>query len=340
MKKNIFLLLISIIILFTSCNSEGNGIFFQISQEVKQITSEISDIPVHQVVEAGGELYVRTGRKVWVRNGSSWKGISMGNFIYNIVEYSGTLYGVINNDDTNLDDGKIMSFDGSNWILVDNYNTDLKLIKANDTYVLVKGIGGADSIATSSDPSNMPDNESIIDYLIDGASHTAGGVNILISTDDLYGITIGSLDSVTVPSPATKSGDFCGITVDANDDFYLTTSTGQIFRSIDDGVTWTSSGTISNATPVSGSLEVVTIGAKEYLIIGTEDGYYEMNITDTGSVVAPTQTTTETEFETAYPELATSLIYEVYPSGTPDVFYLATENGLWKRNTTGTFSKQ
>ena len=343
MKKNIFLLIISIIILFTSCNSEGEGIFFQISQEVKQITSEISELSVRQVVEVGSDVYALTGRKVWEKSGTgNWTDISKGNFIYYIVEYDGgtpTLYGVINNDDTDLNDGKIMSFDGSTWNLEDNYNTDLHLIEANDTYVLVKGISGVDSVATSSDPSNMPDNEAIIDFLIDGASHTGGTVNIFISADDLYGTTIGSLDSVTVPSPATKSGDFCAIAVDASNYFYLTTSSGQIFRSIDNGANWTLSGTISSDTPVSGSLAVVDIG-DEFLIIGTNIGYYEMNISTLGSVVSPTETTSETEFATAYPELSTSLINEVYPSVTPNVFYLATSNGLWLRNTDGTFSKQ
>lgn len=335
MKKYILLLSITLIIFFGSCNSEGSGIFFQISQEVEQITSEISELAVHQVVEVGTDLYARTGRKVWVKNGTSWTDVSKGNYIYNIVEQGVVLYGNINNDDVNLNGGKIMSYISNNWSLVDvdDYGTDITLFEADGNYILLKDNSDILSSTTNlNDASFITSNLSGIN-IIDGSSGTN---DLLISTSNIYGVAFGGVLTEQA-NPASISGNLTGIAT-TGADLYISTSGGQIFS----GTTgsWTLEGTIVDDIPSSGSLEIVTVNLKEYLIIGTNNGYYEMNITDSGSIVNPIETTSVLDFTTSYPELATDLIFEVYPSATANVFYLATSNGLWKRNSDGTFSKQ
>ncbi len=355
MKKYFLLILAAMLLLLISCNSEGIGIFYQISEEVAQIDSNISELAVYQVVEVGTTVYARTGRSAWVQTASNWTNIGDGNYIYNIVEYNGgtpTLYGVINNDDNNLSEGKIMSYDGSNWNLVDAYNTDLTLFDVKkttpDTYILIKrivtDIGAVISTFSSTDLSNTIVNDEVItDIILDGASNTT--TNILISSTDLFrGNFVGGLASIGFTSATAKIGDIRAIAVNAVDDYYLTTSSGQVYVSTDDAANWTIISDI-DSEPVHGSLEVVSIfgGTKEYLIIGTDDGYYEMNITDGGSIVEPTGTTSVDNFSATYPDLAVEMVFEVYQSAlgvAGDYFYLATSGGLWKRLSNGTFVRQ
>jgi hypothetical protein len=46
------------------------------------------------------------------------------------------------------------------------------------------------------------------------------------------------------------------------------------------------------------------------------------------------------EFAAKYPELAIALVHDVYTAPSDGTLYLATEFGLWKRNTDGSFSRQ
>lgn len=341
MKKYILYLTIVLIMILASCNSEGTGIFFQISQEVAQITSEISELSVRQVVEVGSNVYALTGRQVWLQNGNSWKNVGKNNFIYDIVEYSGVLYGNINNDDDHLDDGKIMSYNpGTNsWTLVDidNYGTEITLFEANDNYVLLKETN--DILTSNSDLDDASFISSTLSgmLILDGASN--GTIDILISENNIYENSFGApMTEQLLIGDAT--GVFRAITVDTSNNFYLSTISGEIFKSDTTGRNWLSEGSISTNIPTKGALEVVNIG-DEFLIIGTNNGYYEMNITSAGSIVGPTETTSNSEFDTSYPELADGLVHEVYASSAEaNVFYLATANGLWKRIADGTFHKQ
>jgi len=331
------LLLASLLLLFAGCNQDGVGIFYQISQEKAQKESKISERNVYQVVEAGGELYALAGRSVFKQVGGDWSNITGNHFAYDIVEYSSLLYININDDDTYLDDGTLYSYNGTTLSFEVQYNTDVQLFEAEDKYILVKGIGDVDHVSSDDDARADPENETLVtNFVFDGASGDAG--DYLISADTLYEGTFGSLD-VAVSPPADKSGDYCSLASDGTD-IFLTTSSGQVYSS--DGSTWTLEDTISGREPVAGSLAVVTIDLIDYLIIGTEDGYYEWEI-GTAEVVGPTDTASTSdpdEFAAAYPDLTAALVYWVYPSTLEaNVFYLGTSNGLWRRNTDGTFEK-
>ncbi|MDZ7793308.1 MAG: hypothetical protein U5P10_06325 [Spirochaetia bacterium] len=113
-------------LLSAGCNQDGVGIFYTISQEKKQITSKISEVDVYQVVEANSNtIYALGGRTVWEQSGDNWNSLD-GGFAYNIVEDSDTLYAYFNNDDENLDDGKIRSLSGG-WTTVDSFSDDGKI---------------------------------------------------------------------------------------------------------------------------------------------------------------------------------------------------------------------
>ncbi len=335
MKKYIILMLVAITLILGSCNSDGNGIFFQISQEVKQITSEISELPVHQVVEVDSTVYARTGSKVWVKSASKWTDVSKGNHIYNIVEYNSSLYGNINNDDVNLNGGKIMSYDGSSWSLVTDYATDITLFEADDNYILLEGT--TDILSSTSDLSSFVSSTLSGMNILDGAYN--GTIGILISKNKIYESAFGvAMTEQTLIGDAT--GELRGITIDTtNNFFYIINSSGDLYKSDVNGQNWVSVNSISEHISYNGALGNDIIDLTEYLIIGTDNGYYEMEI-GTTTISKPSATTSVLDFDTSYPELATELVFEVYPSSTANEFYLATSKGLWKRNTDGTFTKQ
>lgn len=339
MKKYILLLLIALGMLLSSCNTEGSGIFLQISKEIEQISSDISELSVHQIVEADSKLYARTGAKVWVKTGKGkWSDISKGNFIYNIVEKSNVLYGVINNSDANLNTGKIMSYNTATntWILEDEYNADITLLEANDTFILIKRISGIFSTFSSADPS-LPiiSDKNISKRILDVAAITFAN-GLLISDSSIYGTDFsGVLTALTPTFVGAVSGKYRGLATDGTK-FFFTTSSGQIYSGT--AASFNLEGTIGDE-PVSGSLEVVNIDGTDFLIIGTLNGYYEMNIS-TSNISTPSETTSIDEFDTSYPELSLELVSEVYASSETNTFYLSTSNGLWKRNTDGKFSKQ
>src|SRR6056297_2513525 len=124
-------------LLSAGCNQDGVGIFYSISQEEKQITSKISEVSVYQVVEANSNtMYALGGLTVWEQTGSNWNSLG-GGFAYNIVEDTDTLYAYFNNDDENLAEGRIESYNGTTWTLEDNFSDDGKIMDiGNDTFAL------------------------------------------------------------------------------------------------------------------------------------------------------------------------------------------------------------
>ncbi|MFP4179435.1 MAG: hypothetical protein ACLFSA_05215, partial [Spirochaetaceae bacterium] len=101
---------------------------------------------------------------------------------------------------------------------------------------------------------------------------------------------------------------------------------------------WETLGSTDEEVPTS--MAVVEIDGKDFLIIGTEEnGYLEVDISGTladisdSDITSPTLSTADTSnFSSKYPSLADAYIYDVHAGSDPGVFYLATEEGLWKRN--------
>jgi len=346
------LLLASLLLLFAGCNQDGVGIFYQISQEQEQKESKISERNVYQVVEAGGELYALAGRSVFKQVGGDWSNITGSNYAYNIVADSGgTLYANINNDDDNLDEGKLWSYDGSTWTTsLFSYTGDIDLFQAEqeDAFFLeLSTETGVQDVQSTADLSTTPYNsQDAIDFY-DAAA--LGTDYFVISKDKIYSgadLSAGSLSEVSPTfTGVSLSGDLLAICSDdegAGEKLYLATSGRQIYSS-DNGTIWDHIQTISD-TPIEGSLAVVSLdpGPLKYLIIGTEACYYEMEIGST-SVVGPTGTASTgspDNFYANYPDLQTALVWWIYqvPLNTTE-FYLGTQAGLWKRNSSGEFEK-
>ena len=341
------LLLASLLLLFAGCNQDGVGIFYQISQEKAQKESKISERVVFQVVETTTDLYALAGRSVFKQVGDDWSSITGSNFAYNIVaDSTETLFVNINNDDNNVDDGQLWSYNGSTWnTSIFSYTGDIDLFQADqeDAFFLeLSTDAGVQDVQSTADFSAY-NSEAIINFY-DAAALAA--VYFVISKDKIYSGALGSL--IEVPptfNGESLSGDFLAICSDdeATERLYLTTSGRQVYSS-PDGSTWDHIQNISSDSdlPIEGSLSVVTLGAAKYLIIGTDNCYYEMAI-GSNSVVGPTATAstgTPANFYATYPDLESAAIRCVYQSpGNTTEFYLGTSNGLWRRNSDGSFEK-
>ena len=347
-------------LLFSGCNKDGVGIYYSISKEEKQINSKISELPVHQVVEVGTKVYALTGRSIWEKeqSGSSWNDIGNG---YDIVAYEGgadpdALYAFFNKDDSSLEKGilKELDIDNSVWSEIEGSDFDDKgkLIDIGDnTYALRVGKSTDPQLYLINDLSTNPldaankvaddDAFAAIDGTFLDSSH------YIISDTDIYSCSEGSLTDISVltfsPTGDTeKSGDFAAITNDGTN-LYTITSSGQVFRSTD-GSSWDYIDSVSE-NPSESSAAVFTDSTDtKYLLIGTNDGYFELNLSETeASVVGPTETASTSDpqsFEAAYPDLAQSMVFDIWVSSADDVFYLATENGLWQRTSSEDFRRQ
>lgn len=334
-------------LLSTGCNQDGVGIYYAISQEEKQLTSKISELPVHQVVEANGTVYALTGRTIWEQSGDSWNDIG-GGYAYGMVRYDvdadGDVYAYFNYDDNNMDDGEIKSWNGSSWTSRYTIDSDADLFDIDGAFVLEVGGGGTTESVRTTDDFSAFRTQSIIEDVFDGTELSDTTTYYVISETAIYytgDITTTDLvEETTLSFNVEKSGNFVSISDDGTN-LYLVTSSGQVYLSTD-ASSWTYIDSAGD-TPVEGSSVVVDIGGTEYLIIGTENGYYEMEV-GSSTVVRPTQTasaSTPDSFAANYPDLAQALVYEVYPSiKDNDVFYLATQNGLWKRTSSGEFQRQ
>ncbi len=340
-------------LLFSACNKDGVGIYYSISQEEKQINSKISELPVRQVVEAGNFTYALTGRTVWQQEfgSSSWNDIGSG---YDIIadHNTSTLYAYDNNDDDSLDEGVIKRFNSAtgNWTNVSEFSDKGKLIEIdNNHFAFMLGSQANSSaelylIEDISNPLAESNRADTYFYAVDGTY--LGDTFYLISKSAIYSCQESSVTTVNSISPSfsgTESDfdiDSEGLVAITNDhtNLFLITAGGKVFSSTN-GSDWELIDSVSD-TPYEDS--VMVFG--DFLIFGTNDGYYELNLTADEPVIAGPTETADTDdpesFAAAYPDLSPSLVFDVFVSPTQEgVFYLATENGLWKRTAAGQFNR-
>ncbi|HDQ15213.1 MAG TPA: hypothetical protein ENN41_10415 [Sediminispirochaeta sp.] len=326
------------LILLAGCNKDGVGIFYQIGSEVPQNKSTLSERVVHQVLDVGGDIYVLSGQKVFVQSGDDWDDVSGGYLFTSIVTDGTDLFAT-------SDSAQILSYEGSAWNEVKKYGDNVLLREANGAFVLKVGSGGIASISTSIGTVATEDfKDSEIDAdtyegqsLRDAAWDGAHGFVAL--TDKLLGTVFGA--ALSEQAAPDINGDFRGLATDGTD-FYLSTGGGELYvGSLDnDSWTWEEPATSFPEVPVKGALEVVNLDGTKYLLIGTDEGYYEMKLGDS-SVVPPSETTTVGNFSSSYPELARATIFDIYQvDGSTNEFYLATSAGLWLRRNDGTFARQ
>ncbi len=349
-----FVLLLS----FVSCNQDGVGIFYNVATEVKLNDSKISELPVHQVIELDSKVYVRTGGTVWKgdKNGGGWSEIAKGN-VSSIARSNTKLYAVFYKD--NLAQNKFRVYEGgNNWRTVEKFNNDGTVIGADDhnTYAayLVHGKAADNNKidATGEDDSNFSSISStgvVNEVLIDAVRFNGTDEYFTISKETMYksGVsTPGSLSELSISENEDFTALAYGSSENGNDYIFYGTAEGTVEYSTD-GISFSKLESIGEEIVSMDTVDFDNNGSAEFLIVGTNNGYQEADIsgTDTGwNLRSPSSATADasgsSEFAAAYPDLAYTYVFDVQRSHDDNgEFYLATGNGLWKRNTDGSFSK-
>ncbi|MFO7731222.1 MAG: hypothetical protein R6V86_10710, partial [Spirochaetia bacterium] len=173
--------------------------------------------------------------------------------------------------------------------------------------------------------------------IVGGTDFVNGSVtHYLISDSTVYSWDGTTLDGSSFSDPPERTGDFAAITDDGTD-LYLVTTTGQVFSAESpwNEEDWTYITTVDGSVDADyGAASVVDISGTDHLMIGTDDGYYLMELDGT-LIESPD------DYEASYPELGSALVYQVYQTTNADEdIYLATQNGLWKRTGPTEFERQ
>ncbi len=336
----------TLLLLLSACNKDGVGIFYNVATEVKQNDSAVSELPVHQVIVAGTNVYVRTGLSVWKgdTDGGSWNKIASGG-VSSIAFDGSNLHALFFEKD--LSGSELKSYNGSSWSNVATYSNDGTIIPAtgsNYAAFIVYGESTSDNTIlvndTQDDFGSFSDSGISNTLLLKAVKFPFDDFFYTISIDTLFKSSGANDPSGTYTSSSpSKDGDFSALSQSSNtNELYFGTSSGQVQSW--DGTDYTDLGDADSAVV---SLAAVSIGSgpTEYLIIGTESGYEEVDVENGGSITGPSSATSDTsgsaEFAAAYPDLAYAYIFDIAADG--DEFFLATENGLWKRNSDGSFEK-
>jgi hypothetical protein len=357
-----------VFMLFTvSCNQDGVGIFYNVATEVKLNSSKISELPVQQVTELGSKVYVRTGGTLWEgnRDGGSWNKIASGN-ADSIAQDGTDVYGLFYRD--SLKGSSVKRYTGSGWTSpIKEFGNDGTMIGATDgsdyaAYFVYGKSSTENSIDVSNevvggagDFSSFADANISNELLVDAVKLiTATPVYYFaISDENLYrsGDGVRTIDTGASFSGLPTSGDYTALAVGAIESqganyLFLGTSKGEVYYS-SDGSGFTK---LDDAGDEITSMDVVdlsgTPGQGDYLIIGTDDGYEEADLSGSPSswtISGPSLNTSDadgsSEFAAAYPDLAYTYVFDVLASSEQGHFYIATGLGLWKRKTDGSFGK-
>jgi hypothetical protein len=169
-----------------------------------------------------------------------------------------------------------------------------------------------------------------------------GSGNYYLVSSNMTNITdaiIYTVSNLTVPpiSVVTLTGLTAGIGSivydSVNLDFYASGKDGILYASDLTGaptaLTWTAVNTPLDNLKL-GPMNIVDIGGTDYLLIGSDGGFYEMEL-PLGTPVSPTSTTIGvTEYLSI--DLYMNTIFTILGDGS-DAFYIGSSNGLWYSDT-------
>ncbi len=312
------LLSFAALLFFAGCNADGAGIFYTINTEVKQTGG---DFPmVNQVVEAGGNIYIRTGNSVRRFDGDgSWDVVKKKN-VDSIATDGTDIYAMIAesiSSDNSTD--SYIKYSGDNWsskqasysndstmITMDESNgTEQYMVVRDSTNYLMDRLNN--SVATSDTGIALPGNELPIDGAIidDGANHTYYAIGKELDSDNnavtkLYKAS-ASDDFTSLSSASTISGisgnlrtitaeeiggtDYLFFTTygPSNDRSRVYAYNGGLEEIENTDIIGSDNTQVSNGSP--DSLRVVWFdnGSHPYLIVGAADGYYEVDLSGNAS---------------------------------------------------------
>ena len=343
MKKYIIILTTLVSLLFMSCNPDGIGIFYKISVEPALSTSALSEKSVYKIVELSGTKYVLAGGTVYKENGSDWAALATPSGETQAVSLlsDGTTIFTVYADNSN---SSLYELSGSTWITATNTaslnnSNDLILIEGNSSYFFIceettPGHYNISSYTTATNTLTDVTSSDITLPVIDGAYD---GTNYYLISSNYTGsseiYTTNGTSNINAISGTTTGFDYTkalGGIIANGSDLYISNRSGILNKSVD-GTTWTAVNTTALANTKLGDMAIVDIGGTNYLLIASNGGFYEMNLSG-GTPVSPTAATIgSTVYESV--NLYTELVYSIFSSSAANTFYIGSSNGLWYSDT-------
>ncbi|WP_020613410.1 hypothetical protein [Sediminispirochaeta bajacaliforniensis] len=345
MRKYLLYTILSIFILslFVGCNADGVGIFYTLAKEEELSGSDLQGLYIRSFVNIGSDVFCGAGPSIWKDNGSSWKNVSKSGYNSDpaIASDGTTIYAALyDEDDTDEMEKTLWSYDGSSWTEVTTTfgpSTSMWLLDTSDLDFIVCSPDENDSYDIySTDYSTLNDLSLNTAYPITDAAYDGSGTYVLVggSYDDNPIIYYGDGTSFTAAT-STVSNPIGGVIYDTNTSlFYLTTKGGNLWSS-SDGDTWAvvddAPDNYSDNTPELLDMGVVTFDGTHYLVIGANEGYYEMNLSGT-SISRPEGTIdSDTDIEASYSTFADGLVRCFY-TVEDNHFLMGTATGVWEND--------
>ncbi len=347
----IFSVLISAL-LFAGCNADGVGIFYTVSKEVKLSGSDLSGLFIRSFAYDGTDYYAGAGPSIWKASGSSWINISPDGkgAQPTVAEYNNNIYAPLYVESDPDREKSLWMYDGSEWtntglaadtgitmMILDTEGTnDFIVISENNItfnvyytadYTLLTLVPGMSGLSTPVFDATWNGTN----YVLIGGNGTTGSAYFWDGTPTAAALGTGL--------PSTGLG---GVT-EYLTRIFITVKNGSLYESTDDGATWaivdTAPDNYSGDTPELFDLEVVNDGSDDYLVIGADEGYYEMPLPGGTEITRPSATIASgIDIESSYDTFAKGYVRNFYYD-TPGNFLMGTETGVWE-NISGTLDQK
>ena len=349
MKKYFILILVTTLLLLISCNPDGPGIFYKISVEPPLSSSSLNEKSVYKVVSDGTDTYVLAGGVVYKKNGSDWDNVSTPSGELQAVsleELSGTLYCVY----ADSSNSTLYSGDVSSWTEFNTSTTDvaggLTLVASSQSLFIVERILSTQyrihNLALSqyidvsnfvrgaaSDEEGSPTDYILASSEINGYSPPNFDIHPEIVKYDGTNFSIFPVTGGDLKTAIDEKTALGGIYADGTN-IYITTKTGYVMSGLDTTVATGINNVNTTALENSklGPLGIVDISGTDYLLIGSDGGFFEMDLSsETPAPATPTEATIGvTEYFSV--DLYTEVVHSILADGS-DGFYIGTSNGLW-----------
>jgi hypothetical protein len=352
MRKYLLYTILSIFILsfFVGCNADGVGIFYTLSKEEELSGSDLQGLYIRSFANIGSNVFCGAGPSVWKDNGSSWKNVSKSGYNSDpaIASDGTTIYAALYEEDDTDQEKTIWSYDGSSWTKVTTpfeSSTSMWLLDTSGLDFIVRSPDGNDSYDIySTDYSTITNLNLNTAYPITDAAYDGSGTYVLVGGsyyNDNPLIYHGDGTSFTAATD-TVSDPIGGVIYYKDDDsippdrstFYLTTKDGNLWSSTD-GDTWDvvdeAPDNYSDDTPLLFDMGVVTFDSTAYLVIGSDEGYYEMDLSGT-SISRPEGTIdSDTDIEASYSTFADGYVRCFY-TVEDNHFLMGTATGVWEND--------
>lgn len=353
MKKYFLILLAAVLLMLISCNSEGIGIFYKISIEQPLSESALNEKCVYKIVSDVTDTYVLAGGAIYKENGTEWDKIpaptgeiqavslgQLGTKIYSVYadDSNSSMYEMIFGATSWISATGSTIQDSNDLIISDSVNTSSYLFVCREivvgNYEIYAYNGTTVQNITGTANITMPIISATYDgsddhYLVSSNTTNLIGDAVIYTTDDNPALT--DIDLVSVPGIASAIGSI----LYENTTLYAAGKDGTIYSSDESvgagSLVWTSVNSTALDQLKLGPMEIVDIGGTDYLLIGSDGGFFEMEL-PSGTPVTPTSATigaTEYLSVDIYKEVVHTIL-----SANSNTFFIGTSNGLWYSDTT------